>query len=95
MIITEYNEEWDNDAMRAYYTEQAQLSMIKNLLAVKTPIEFIVKATGWSEEQILKLAQNDSEATALIITKYNEQWVEDAKRIYYTERRKNFEPCKS
>ena len=71
MIITEYNEEWDNDAKRTYYTEQGiqqgqqekQLSMIKNFLAVKTPIEFIVKATGWSEEQILKLAQNDSEAT--------------------------------
>ena len=68
MIITEYNEEWDNDAKRRYYTEQGikqgqqekQLSMIKNFLAVKTPIEFIVKATGWSEEQILKLAQNDS-----------------------------------
>ena len=75
MIITEYNEQWDNDAKRAYYTEQffqgfvqgfvqgckeAYLSMIKNFLAVKTPIEFIVKATGWSEEQILKLAQNDS-----------------------------------
>ena len=71
MIITEYNEEWDNAAKRSYYIEQGiergrkenQLSMIKNLLAVKTPIEFIVKATGWSEEKILNLAETDSEAS--------------------------------
>ena len=64
MIITEYNEEWDNDAKRRYYTEQGlergKLSMVKNFLAVKTPIEFIVKATGWSEEKILSLAKVDS-----------------------------------
>ena len=83
MIITEYNEDWDKDAIRTYYTEQGiqqgikqgiqqgiqqgqqekQLSMIKSLLAVKTPIEFIVKATGWSEEQILNLAKVDSNTT--------------------------------
>ena len=73
MIITEYNEEWDNEARRSYYIERGlqqgieqgrkenQLSMIKNFLPVKTPIEFIAKATGWSEEQILKLAKTDSE----------------------------------
>ena len=64
MIITEYNEDWDNDAKRSYYIERSrqekQLSMIKSLLAVKTPMEFIVKATGLSEEQILSLAKINS-----------------------------------
>ena len=76
MIITEYNEEWDNAAKRKYYIEKGfkigfeigfeigrvkeKLSLLKNLLAVKTPIEFIVKATGWSEEKILSFAENDS-----------------------------------
>ena len=77
MIITEYNEEWDNDAKRSYYIEQGiergieqgiergrkenQLSVVKNLLALKIPIEVILKATGLSEEQILSLAKIDSE----------------------------------
>ena len=71
MIITEYNEDWDNDAKRIYYIERGieqgrvkeKLSLVKNLLAVQTPIEFIVKATGWNEEKILKLAEIDSEAS--------------------------------
>ena len=77
MIITEYNEEWDNEAKREYYIEKGlkqgiekgiekgreegreeeKMSFIKSLLSVKTPIEFIIKATGWSEEKILELAK--------------------------------------
>ena len=34
------------------------LEMVRNLLKVKTPIEYIVAATGWSEEKILRLAEN-------------------------------------
>ena len=67
MIITEYNEDWDNDAKRRYYIEQGrqenQLSVVKNLLALKIPIEVILKATGLSEEQILSLAKTDSGAS--------------------------------
>ena len=33
------------------------LEMVKNFLAVGTPIEFIIKATGWTEEQILKTSE--------------------------------------
>lgn len=39
--------------------KQGKLSTIKNLLNVGTPIDFIVKATGWSEEQILKIAEQN------------------------------------
>ena len=35
------------------------LEMVKNFLAVGTPIEFIIKATGWTEEQILKTAEQN------------------------------------
>ena len=35
--------------------EKKTIEMIKNFLAVNTPIEFIIKATGWSESQILQL----------------------------------------
>ena len=35
------------------------LEMVKNFLAVGTPIEFIVKATGWSKERILKTAEQN------------------------------------
>jgi len=35
-----------------------KLEMVENLLKVGTPLEYIVAATGWSEEQILNLAKN-------------------------------------
>lgn len=38
--------------------EKKTIEMIKNFLAVNTPIEFIIKATGWSEKQILELSAN-------------------------------------
>ena len=38
---------------------EGKFEMVKNFLNVGTPIEFIVKATGWSEDQILKVAQSN------------------------------------
>ncbi|MBQ9487900.1 MAG: Rpn family recombination-promoting nuclease/putative transposase [Selenomonadaceae bacterium] len=40
--------------------EEGKLDMIKNLLSVKTPIEFIVKASGWTKEKILEIAQSEN-----------------------------------
>ena len=37
--------------------EKKTIEMIKNFLAVNTPMEFIIKATGWSEDEILKTVQ--------------------------------------
>ena len=38
---------------------EGKFEMVKNLLNVGTPIEFIIKATGWSEDQILKATQSN------------------------------------
>ena len=38
--------------------DKNRVEMIKSLLAVNTPIENLAKATGYTEEQILKLAEN-------------------------------------
>ena len=38
---------------------EEKISMVKNLIKVGTPIEFIQKATGWSEEEIFKLARQN------------------------------------
>ena len=35
--------------------EEERFSIVKNLLEAKTPLKYIVAATGWTEEQILKL----------------------------------------
>ena len=37
--------------------KEKAIEMIKNLVAVGTPMEFIIKATGWSEKQILQISQ--------------------------------------
>ena len=37
--------------------KEKAIEMVKNLVAVGTPMEFIIKATGWSEEQILQISQ--------------------------------------
>ena len=39
--------------------EEKALEMVKNLLMAQTPIKYIVAATGWSEEKILKLAEGN------------------------------------
>ena len=33
--------------------EEERFELIKNLLSVNTPIKYIMKATGWSEEKLL------------------------------------------
>lgn len=39
--------------------EEGRIEMVKNLLAANTPIKYIVKATGWSENKILQLKNDD------------------------------------
>ena len=74
MIIAKYIKELDNNARRNYYIQgfiegfiegfvkgvkQGQFAMVKSLLQVKTPIEYIIAATGWTEEEILKLVDKE------------------------------------
>lgn len=50
--------------------EEERIQMIKNLINVKTPIEYIIKATGWSEEkilQVLKISDNNSRSKNQIL----------------------------
>ena len=63
--------EWNEDTARRVWKEEAReegmaegraegkkettIKMIRDFLDVGTPINFIVKATGWSEQQILAL----------------------------------------
>ena len=44
---------------RAEDETEKMLEMVKNLIMVGTPMNFIVKATGWTEEQILKVAEQN------------------------------------
>ena len=37
--------------------EEGRFDMVKNLLKVKTPIDYIVAATGWSKEKIAQLSE--------------------------------------
>ena len=37
--------------------QEKTIEIIKSLVAVGTPMEFIIKATGWSEKQILQISQ--------------------------------------
>ncbi|MBR4152806.1 MAG: hypothetical protein IKT98_07590 [Selenomonadaceae bacterium] len=39
---------------------EERFELVKNLLLAKTPMKYIIAATGWTEEQILKLADNNS-----------------------------------
>ena len=38
---------------------EERIEMVKNLIAAKTPIKYIVKATVWSEKKILQLKNDD------------------------------------
>ena len=46
-------------ALKVGLKNLVKFEMVKNLLNVGTPIEFIIKATGWSEDQILKATQSN------------------------------------
>ena len=37
---------------------EERVEMVKKFLAAGTPIEYIIKATGWTKEQILQLQQD-------------------------------------
>lgn len=39
---------------------ETMLAMVRNFLAAGTPIEYIVKATGWSQEKILQLSDDSN-----------------------------------
>ena len=39
--------------------EESKIEMVKNLLLAQTPLKYIVAATGWNEEKILKLAEEN------------------------------------
>ena len=64
MLALEYDPELERQAWIEEGIEQGiereRFAMVKNLLRAKTPIEYIIAATGWTEEEILKLA-NDCE----------------------------------
>ena len=51
--------EYDPELERQAWIEEGQFAMVKNFLRVKTPIEYIVAATGWTEEEILKLVDKE------------------------------------
>ena len=69
MLALEYDPELDRKAWIEFGEEKGiekgiqigadknRVEMIKSLLAVNTPIENLAKATGYTEEQILKLAE--------------------------------------
>ncbi len=40
--------------------EETKTEMIKNFLSAKTPIKFIIEATGWTKEKILEFAQKEN-----------------------------------
>ena len=41
--------------------EEGYIQMVKNLFLANTPMEYIIKATGWSEEKILQVLKNENE----------------------------------
>ena len=65
MIGFEYDPEKAREVLADYHREEGRkegreeekITMIKNLLMAKTPLKYIVAATGWSEEKILKVAE--------------------------------------
>lgn len=56
MLGFEYDEDLARKAIADESREEGKIEMVKNLLLAKTPLKYIVSATGWSEEKILKFA---------------------------------------
>lgn len=58
MLGFEYDEDLArkarDDEVREETREENTIEIVKNLLLAKTPLKYIVAATGWSEEKILK-----------------------------------------
>ena len=59
MLALEYDPELDHQAWLEEGMEREKFTMVKNLLEAETPLKYIVAATGWTEEQILKVADNN------------------------------------
>ena len=63
MLALEYDPELERQAWIEEGIEQGiereRFAMVKNLLRAKTPIEYIIAATGWTEEEILKLVDKE------------------------------------
>ena len=69
-VFTMLDLQWNLDDAKSAWKEEGReegieqgrfaerLEMVKNLLAVGTPIEFIIKATGWSEAKIRQTQNN-------------------------------------
>lgn len=57
MISTEYDEELAMSLQREEGREEGKLELVKNFLKAKTPLKYIVEATGWSKEKILSCAE--------------------------------------
>ena len=55
MLAMEYDPEEARQAWIEYGIEQ----VAKNLLSMNLPIEYIMQATGWSEDKIRNLADDD------------------------------------
>ena len=68
MVNLVWNEE---DAHKSYFAQgkeegrlegrlegklEGRLELVKNLLLAKTPIKYIIQASGWTKEEILKIA---------------------------------------
>ena len=66
MWTLEYDPELARQAWTEVGIEQSRKEFIKKLLAVKTPIKYIIAATGLTEEQILSLADIRKEPTMTI-----------------------------
>ena len=63
MLGFEYDEDLARKAIadeaREESREETKIEMVKNLLLAKTPLKYIVAATGWNEEKILKFSEQD------------------------------------
>ena len=59
MLGFEYDEDLARKARDEDVREESKIEMVKNLLLAKTPLKYIVAATGWNEEKILKLAEEN------------------------------------
>ena len=63
MLGFEYDEDLARKAIADEAREEAReentIEMVKNFLKAKTPLKYIVAATGWTEEKILKFAENN------------------------------------
>ena len=56
MVDLEWNEDDARESYIAQGEEKGNANMIRKFLAVNTPMEYIIKATGWTEDKIREVA---------------------------------------